>query len=103
MPALKYIEENYSENITVNQLSEMTYTGYSFFSRNFKKLMNIDCCKYINNLRVQKSENYLLTTNMTITDIAITVGFDSVSYYIKLFKEIKGITPVEFRKLYHIS
>ena len=58
------------------------------------------CTKYINTVRINKSVEYLLSSDISITDAAILSGFTNISYYIKQFKAIKKITPSKYRALY---
>ena len=55
------------------------------------------CTEYINYFRVQKAEELLLTGDMSITDVAAEVGFDNVSYFIKQFRRVKGISPKQYQ------
>lgn len=97
--AIEYIEQNYTRNITVRELADFCYMEYSYFSRIFKQITNMSCCDYINIRRIKKSQILLCTTNMTVTQIGATVGFDSTSYFIKKFREINGISPKQFKKI----
>lgn len=97
--ALDYIEKNYDQNISVRELADFCCMEYSYFSRIFKQITNKNCCDYVNILRIKKAHQLLCTTDMTITQIGTTVGFDSTSYFIKKFKEINGISPNQFRKI----
>ena len=54
--------------------------------------------EYLNSYRVEKAAAKLLTSDASITDIAYSCGFNDLSYFIKTFKSLKGVTPARFRK-----
>jgi AraC-like DNA-binding protein len=53
---------------------------------------------YLNNYRIERAAGKLMSTDLTVTDIAYGCGFNDLSYFIKTFKLIKGISPNKFRK-----
>ena len=65
--------------------------------RFFKKHMGLTSIQYINNYRLEKAAYLLTSTNNSIMDISLEVGFDNLSYFNKLFKKKYNITPKEFR------
>ena len=94
---LNYIEKHYNKNITITQLSNLCgYSDYHFM-RFFKKHVGISCIQYINNLRLENASNLLTSTNKSILDICLEVGFDNLSYFNKLFKRKFNTTPKKFR------
>ena len=97
---LKYIENNYMYDITLDDLANLA--GYSkyHFSRIFKKYSNTTFITYLNQRRIKAAELLLLDDDMSVTDAAMQVGFSSLTTFNRVFKEIKGCTPSEFRKLY---
>lgn len=54
--------------------------------------------QYVNKKRIAWSEQLLLSTDLSVEEISLTVGFSSASYYSKLFKNEKGISPLKFRQ-----
>ena len=97
--ALNYINEHYSEDISINTLSELCEYSEYHFMRFFKKHIGLTCIQYINNLRLEKSSILLTSTNNPIMDISLEVGFDNLSYFNKLFKRKYNLTPKEFRNI----
>lgn len=96
----RYIEKNYMHDITLDDLAEMA--GYSkyHFSRIFKKYSSDTFINCLNRRRIKAVELMLLDDDVTITDAAMQAGFTSLTTFNRVFKEIKGYTPSEFRKLY---
>lgn len=100
---LKYIEQNYMNHITLEDLAHLA--GYStyHFSRIFKKYTNTTFINYLNRRRVKAAELLLLENGCSITDAAMQVGFASLTTFNRVFKSITGCTPSEYKKLYQTS
>ena len=98
----RYIEKNYMRDITLDDLARMA--GYSkyHFSRIFKKYSSDTFINCLNRRRIKAVETMLLDDSVSITDAAEQAGFTSLTTFNRVFKEIKGYTPTEFRKLYKI-
>jgi AraC-like DNA-binding protein len=99
-PVIEYISEHYSEPITAMEMAEYVNLSYSYFSRNFKQLTQKGFSEYLNYIRIIKSETLLLTTDMTVTEIALQVGFSTSSYYIQQFRHYKNCSPKQFKKAF---
>ena len=97
---LKYIDMNYMNDITLDDLADMA--GYSkyHFSRIFKKYCNTTFIAFLNQRRIKAAEMLLLNEEMSVTNVAMQVGFSSLTTFNRVFKELKGGTPSEFRRLY---
>ncbi len=93
-----FIEENY-QDVTLSQLSRECSVNYSYFSTLFKELYGQSFKAYLTKFRINKSVSLLCETNMDISTIAQTVGFSTASHYIKVFRQMKNISPGKFRKL----
>lgn len=95
--ALSYIHENSSLGITLTRVSEAAHVNSSYLSTLFKKEMGINLSGYVQNLRLENARDMLDKTDMSITEIAISCGFDSASYFTKLFREKYNKTPRQYR------
>lgn len=91
--ALSYIYENYSEPISLNKISSIMNFSPNYFCRFFKKNLGKTFFEYINYYRCSKAELLLNTTSKNISEIALDVGFNSVSYFDKVYKKYKGYSP----------
>lgn len=100
---LKYIEQNYMNDITLEELAGIA--GYStyHFSRIFKKYSSTTFINFLNHRRVKAAELLLLENGSSITDVAMQVGFASLTTFNRVFKSINGCTPSEYKKLYRTS
>jgi len=94
----KYVSENYGSDITAYDMAELCNMSYSYFSRSFKKIMKKSFSEYLTYVRISEAEKLLITTDMNITEIAMQVGFSTSSYFIQQFKNIKMISPKQFKK-----
>lgn len=90
---LQYIEKNYKENITVEELSEIAQFSRYYFLRLFKKTTGRSLIDYINFVRVNKAEGMLLRSDKNITEVAFSCGFNDANYFSRIFKKYKGISP----------
>ena len=71
-----------------------------YFSRLFKQFTNVSFYKYVNQKRIEKAAKMLTEPNISITNVALSCGFESLSSFIRMFKIVKGCTPTEFRNMY---
>ncbi|GAB6989241.1 helix-turn-helix domain-containing protein [Paenibacillus pini] len=94
----EYIDERYMDDITAETAARMCNLSYSYFSRKFKAIMGKTFTNYLNYIRITEAEKLLLTTDSSMTEIALEVGFSNSSYFIQQFKQYKNISPSQFRK-----
>ncbi|MGE8080569.1 bifunctional transcriptional activator/DNA repair enzyme AdaA [Peribacillus loiseleuriae] len=95
----EYIDTNYMEKLTLGTLADMSHGSPYHMHRTFKKVKGITPIEYIQQIRINKAEKYLLLSDRTIADIAMSVGMPNTPYFITLFKKKTGRTPKEYRKL----
>lgn len=95
---LNFVENNYSENITVQLVSNMVGLNYYYFSRLFKATTGKPFVQYLTFVRVSVAEKLLLTTDKSITEIISFTGFSSLSYFNRSFKKLKRCNPTDYRK-----
>ncbi len=95
---LNYISENLHETLTLTVLANYCNMSKDHFSRSFKKHYGLRPTKYIQNRRLERFLLLLITTNYSVREIALKVGFENYTYFLRYFKERMGKTPVEFRK-----
>ena len=94
-----YVNENY-ETATLQSAADACELSYSYLSRVFNQYMDMSFSDYVNLTRINRSMEMLTTSNSSITDIALAVGFSSTSHYIQTFKKHKSISPNKFRKMF---
>lgn len=98
-PALIHMHANFRQNISACDLAELCGFSYSYFSRSFQRVMHRKIPDYLNSLRVAEAEKLLISTTMSITEIALATGFGTTSYFIKIFRRYKNISPRQFRAM----
>jgi YesN/AraC family two-component response regulator len=94
----KYIQKHYNEKITLDMVCKEVFLSKAYLSKIFNNKMNCSFTQYVNKIRIQKSKPLLFDNKVTIIDIAYLVGFEDQSYFTKVFKQIEGISPGEYRR-----
>jgi YesN/AraC family two-component response regulator len=96
--AERYIWENYTRKISLQEIADASGLSASYFSTIFKEEMGENLSSYLNRLRVEKASGMLITTNMSISGIAAACGFEDQSWFSKIFKNYTGFTPGKYRE-----
>ena len=95
--AIRNINENYKNKISLNTVASHLHTNPSYLSTLFKNETGVTFTDYLNQIRVSRSCDLLTDTNRSLVDISQEVGYDDQSYYSKVFKKLKGVTPKSYR------
>jgi AraC-like DNA-binding protein len=95
---VKYIHQHYRQKITLEDIAREEYITENYFSHFWKNLSSFSFNERLNYERVLKSQHLLLTSNMSISDIAYYCGFSHPKYYYKHFKKWFNCSPMEYRK-----
>jgi AraC-like DNA-binding protein len=96
---LSYIGSNYMNRITIKEMATLIYMSEGHFCRFFKTMVRQTPIEYINSLRINKAADLIQQTNRKILDIALEVGFDNLSYFIRKFRSLLNCTPAQYRQL----
>jgi len=97
-PALDYIEKNYMNQFTVEQLADLCHLSETHFRRVFLQTMGTSPLEFINNTRINKACALLKTTQESILYISEQVGFHTISSFNRCFSKSMGASPREWRK-----
>lgn len=92
-----YIEANFKESIALSTLAELVSISPHYLCKCFKKITGRTIFEYIEQMRVRYSCFLLQTTQKPVMEIALESGFNTVSYYNRIFKKNVGMTPKEYR------
>uniref|UniRef100_UPI004027EC38 AraC family transcriptional regulator n=1 Tax=Eubacterium sp. TaxID=142586 RepID=UPI004027EC38 len=95
---LSYIRKNIDKNITLEELAQVSGMSPRYFCRVFKSMTGRTPIEYVNYYRIETASQMLITTGESVTDIALNCGFNDMSYFSKMFKKLKGISPSKFRQ-----
>lgn len=93
-----YITVHYKEPVSLEELAERFFVNKCYLSRIFKEATGLTVVEYINLCRIRESQNLLKFTSMSITDIAGALGYDTITYFERVFKKHTGTSPVRFRR-----
>jgi len=94
-----YIHENFDKKPDVNEIAKRVHLSTSAFCRYFKKQTDMTFTDFVNQYRINQAQRLLLQ-DKNISEVCYNVGFESLSYFTKLFKRIAGQAPGEFKKQY---
>ena len=95
---LSLIENNYSTTITLEDLSKTVGMTPKYFCRFFYNMSNKTPIEYLNFYRIERACYELITTDLSVTEVALNCGFNDISYFIKTFKKLKKITPKAYKQ-----
>ncbi|MBE7024980.1 MAG: AraC family transcriptional regulator [Ruminococcaceae bacterium] len=96
---VRFINQNYAEELSVEKLAERAFLSRSHFCRQFKKVTGFSPIEYIHSMRLRSAENLLENTELSITEIALQSGFSSSNYFGDLFRRYRGMSPRQWRNL----
>ncbi len=98
-PALEYIENNYTQKTSIEFLAELCNFSQARFFTLFKAATGCTPIEYKNNILIQNGVKLLAETQMSVEEISDALGFSSVAYFRRVFKNITKKTPKDFRKM----
>ena len=98
-----YITNNYNQHMTTSTLAKEFHMTEQYFCHIFKQATDNTPIEFINKKRIEKAGVYLKTTDLSITDISLRVGFDSSHYFTRVFKKYMGVSPREYRNAAMLS
>lgn len=95
--AMAYIDQNYSHNISLNDVAESINMSYFYFSRLFKESTGKSFSDYLTEYRIDKSIELMRNEELSIKQISYDIGYNDPNYFSKIFKKLKGLTPTDYR------
>lgn len=95
---INYLTSNYNQTITLEALSQCFYIDKHYLCHIFKEITGMTIVGFLNTKRLSEAERMLLYTDYSITKICQNIGFNSISYFIKLFKQYYNCSPSQFKK-----
>lgn len=96
--AIKYIEEHYNEEISLDDVSKYVSLTPQYFSKVFKDETGYNFVEWITNIRVKNAKDLMNSTDKTIKEVCYLVGYHDPNYFSRIFKKIVGISPTEYLK-----
>lgn len=96
--AKQYIIEHHTEDLSLGQVAKAVHTSVFYFCKLFKKSTGMNFTEYVSRLRAEKAKNLLLNPNLRVSEIAYEVGFQSLTHFNRVFKQLVGESPTEYRR-----
>ena len=94
---LGYINNHYDMELSLESISARYYLSTCYFSRTFKEVTGFHFVEYLNNVRIKEAKKLLLSSALSINEIAASVGFNSNTHFGRVFKQITGCSPSAFK------
>lgn len=94
---MEYIEQNYAQNLTLEQLAAIICVTPGHLCKLFRSRLGLSPIQYINQYRIARAKVFMSCTEMSITEIAERVGFSTIHYFCRLFKEKVKMSPTQYR------
>ncbi|MCR5790564.1 MAG: AraC family transcriptional regulator [Lachnospiraceae bacterium] len=101
MSICDYINNHCTEDLKLEEVADRAGFSKFHFSRLFKDFTGNTFYRYVNLRRVGVAERLLLDPRINVTEVAVRSGYNSVSAFMRMFKQIKGCTPTEFKRMYN--
>lgn len=98
--AQEFIEKNYQDRISVDQLADMLAIGRRSFERRFKKATNNTVVEYIQRVKIEAAKRSFERSRKNINEVMYDVGYTDTKAFRTIFKKITGLTPIEYRNKY---
>lgn len=98
LPIKVYLDEHYTEKISLDELSNKFYINKFYLTRIFKEQYGVSINNYLLGLKVTKAKQLLRFSEETLENISAKCGIGEANYFSRIFKQIEGISPSEYRK-----
>ena len=95
---MRYMQEHLSEEISLSVLAEEFHLNPQYISQLFKNEIGVGFLAYLTNIRIEKAKKLLLSTSLSVTEIAENTGYSDYRVFTKVFRKTEGITPSQFRR-----
>jgi AraC-like DNA-binding protein len=95
---VRYINENYNHITDIEEIAEHFFISKFHLCRIFNKNLGIPLVTYLNTIKIREACTLIKEGHLNLTEIAIRCGFNSSSYFCKVFKSEKGLSPTEYKK-----
>lgn len=97
-PVLEYIDQSYMQPVTLEELAKLAGMSPRYFCRFFHALIHRTPIEYVNYYRIERACYLLAAAPLSVTEAAYRCGFNDSSYFVKIFKKYKGVTPKQYQK-----
>jgi AraC-like DNA-binding protein len=95
--AKEFIREHHTEDLSLGQVAAAVHTSIFYFCKLFRKVTGTTFTEFVSRTRIERAKNLLLNPNLRISEIAYEVGFQSLTHFNRVFKNVVGESPTEYR------
>jgi AraC-like DNA-binding protein len=95
--AKQFIREHHAEKLSLGQVAAAVHTSIFYFCKLFRKVTGTTFTEFVSRTRIEKAKNLLLNPNHRVSEIAYDVGFQSLTHFNRVFKNLVGESPTEYR------
>lgn len=99
LTAIHFMKEHYEEKAVLTRFCQENHYSQQYISRKFKQESGLTALEYLQKVRIEKSCELLVSSDMSIQEIASHVGYETMKFYQRIFRRMVGMTPSEYRKL----
>jgi YesN/AraC family two-component response regulator len=96
--AKAYIAGHYGDPVGLHEMARTMHVSTFYFCKMFKKSTGLTFTDYLGRVRVEKAKNLLLNPHLRVSEIAYTVGFQSLTHFNRVFRKLTGESPTDFRE-----
>lgn len=100
IPVIDSMHNNYNQNITIEQYAKLCDMSTYYFIRKFKEYTGLPPHAYLTEIRIKRACTMLLSTNLSVSEITYSIGYDNPLYFSRIFKKNIGESPVHFRNFH---
>jgi len=93
-----YIPGHYRDPVGLDEIARTMHVSTFYFCKMFKKATGLTFTDYLGRVRVEKAKNLLLNPHLRVSEIAYTVGFQSLTHFNRVFRKLTGESPTDFRE-----
>jgi len=96
---IQYLQNHYASKLTLDEVANSVHISPTYLSRVFKREVGSSMVDFLNRIRIEKSKELLVDESARLIEVALQCGFESQSYFNRMFKQQCGMTPRQYRKL----
>ncbi|KKM09368.1 hypothetical protein SY88_19210 [Clostridiales bacterium PH28_bin88] len=96
--AARFVEENYQQDLSLEEVSRYVFLSPSHFSRLFKQVKGCNFSEFLTQVRMKEARRLLLATDCSVAEVATRIGYRDARYFGQVFKKNEGCTPASFRR-----
>lgn len=101
--SMEYIQENFSGSLSVPEMAEQAGYSVYHYTRMFKEIVGSTPIHYLNRCRINHAKQMLVETELSVDEVLFTCGFNSYSYFFRIFKDFCGVTPSQYKRKHKLQ